>query len=393
LAGPDRRQIPRSGVKLDRATALTEAARGAPKARDQGGGGLRDEIVVLDEFLPPDVYANLAGLVAGQSMAYGSRSNSQTDPHGHWSRKFVAAGRHNLADVAPFLDGNEALEAVNVAWKFLNLTRLKNSVLIRCYLNGYTYGTDGYFHTDSNRADEHTAILFMNESWDPDWAGETVFLDERGDIVRAVLPKRNRAVVFPAHTRHAGRGVSRKCTALRQTLIFKARKRRSGNFEKLSGFLTQRGAAAIAHKEGSLHDHLVRTFAILEARGFADRVCFGGGLHAIYGTNAFAHALMSPADRAAIASRFGAEAERLAYLFSVLDRPGALESAPEPKRDSVVVEQRDKRKVELALKTYEDLRAIECANLLDQKALAKHPNLARMWNRRTQPAEAGRGGA
>lgn len=366
--------------------------RGAEGA-DQGGGGLRDEILVLDEFLPPDVYENLAGLVANESMAYGSRSNSQTDPHGHWSRKFVAAGRHNLADVAPVLDANEALEAVNVAWKFLNLTRLKNGVLIRCYLNGYTYGTDGYFHTDSNRADEHTAILFMNESWDPDWAGETVFLDERGDIARAVLPRRNRAIIFPARMRHAGRGVSRKCMALRQTLIFKVRKRRSGNFEKLSGFLSNRGAARIAHQEGSLHDHLVRTFSILESRGFEEQVCFGGGLHAIYGTNAFAHALMTPADRATIASRFGAEAERLAYLFSVLDRPGTLESPQELKHDMVVLEQRDKRKVELPLKTYEDLRAIECANLLDQKALAKHRNLGRIWTERAGLAEADRGAA
>src|SRR5258707_1275606 len=92
---------------------------------------------------------------------------------------------------------------------------LKKSVLIRCYLNGYTYGTDGYFHSDSNRADEHTVIVFMNDEWEPDWAGETVFLDERGDIVRSVLPKRNRAIIFAARLRHAGRGVSRKCVELR----------------------------------------------------------------------------------------------------------------------------------------------------------------------------------
>src|SRR5271155_598159 len=141
-------------------------------------------------------------------MAYGARSNSDTDPHGHWSRKFVRADQHNLADISYMLQGHEKFEALSVAWNFLKLTRLKNSLLIRCYLNGYTYGTDGYFHSDSHRADEHTAILFMNEEWDPDWAGETVFLDEGGDIAMSVLPKRNRAIVFPSLLRHAGRGVS-----------------------------------------------------------------------------------------------------------------------------------------------------------------------------------------
>jgi SM-20-related protein len=199
---------------------------------------MRDKIVVLDDVLPSDVYENLAQFIANETMSYGSRSNSRTDPHGHWSRKFVSAGRHNLADVSYLLDGE--FDAINVAWKFLNVTHLKNSVLIRCYLNGYTYGTDGYFHSDSNRADEHTAIVFMNNEWEPDWAGETVFLDERGDIVRSVLPKRNRAIVFPARLWHAGRGVSRKCVELRQTLIFKVRKTRSNNFERLSVFLSVR---------------------------------------------------------------------------------------------------------------------------------------------------------
>lgn len=236
----------------------------------------------------------------------------------------------------------------------------------------------------SNRADEYTAILFMNETWEPDWAGETVFLDEHGDIARAVLPKRNRAIMFPARMRHAGRGVSRKCMQLRQTLIFKVRKRRSGKFERLSLFLRKRGATNLPHKEGSLHDHLVRTFSILESGGFEEEVCFGAGLHAIYGTNAFGHRLVTLDDRATIADEFGEGAERLAYLFSVLDRPETLESPLELDRDAAVVRQGDARRVELPIKTFGDLRMIECANLLDQKALAKHQSLSRAWNDETE---------
>jgi 2OG-Fe(II) oxygenase superfamily len=341
---------------------------------------MRNEIVVLDDVLPLNVYQKLAEFIANETMSYGSRSNSRTDPHGHWSRKFVAAGRHNLADVSYLLEKNEELDALNATWNFLKTSRLKNSILIRCYLNGYTYGTDGYFHSDSDREDEHTAIIFMNDEWEPDWAGETVFLDETGDITRSVLPKRNRGILFPAHLCHAGRGVSRKCVELRQTLIFKTRTRRSDNFERLSIFLRERGAMRLSHRKGSLHDHLVRTFYVLESCGFEDQVCFGGGLHAIYGTSVFTHSLMTRLDKSTIVEEFGEGSEHLAYLFSVLDRPRTLTLPLELNEDTVVVEQRDGRKRELPKKIFEDLRKIECANLLDQSLLGKHKSLSILWN-------------
>ena len=351
---------------------------------------MSDEILVLDDVLPPEAYDNLARFVASEPMEYGSLSNARTDPHGHWTRKFVAAGRHNLADVSFLIEENPQFEALNAAWRMLRDARLQESLLIRCYLNGYTYGTDGYFHTDSERADERTAIVYMADKWDPDWAGETTFLDARGEIVKSVLPKRNRAVIFPGNLRHAARGVSRKCMILRETLIFKARKKRSGNFEKLSTFLVRNGALDLGHQTGSLHDHLVRTFAILEARGLADEVCFGGGLHAVYGTNIFAHALMTRAAKPAIVEEFGEDAEELAYLFSTLNRPATLDSPLELTREGAVAMLRDGQNIALSRKTFDDLRMIECANLIDQNALAKFPALAEAWNARpaADPAPA-----
>jgi SM-20-related protein len=183
------------------------------------------DIVVVDDFLPPNAFENLVRFISNEPMIYGARSNFRTDPHGHWSRNFVTAGRLNLADVSGDLEGNEEAAPLNSAWKFLRDTRLENELLIRCYLNGYTYGTDGYFHADSERADEHTTIVYMNDYWEPDWAGETVFLGKDGDIVKSFLPRTNRAVIFPADIQHAGRSVSRKCMVLRKALIFKSRKK------------------------------------------------------------------------------------------------------------------------------------------------------------------------
>ena len=336
-------------------------------------------ILVLDDFLPSPEYDALADLTSNASLTYGSRSNMRTDPHGHWSCSFVEADRMNLADVAIDLSRDERLAPLERAWGFLRDARLSNDVLIRCYLNAYTYGTDGYFHVDSQRPDEHTTILYLNDYWEPDWAGETVFLDSRGEILRSVLPKGNRAIIFPSDVQHAGRGVSRKCTALRKTLVFKTRRRRSGDFERLSAFLRRAGAAKHGHRSGTLHDHLVRTFSLLEAMGCDESVCFGGGLHSIYGTNTYGHAVLSQSDRAKVVEEFGARAEELAWLFATLDRPKTLESPKELTEQVAVVALRGGQAITLPRTTYDDLRRIECANLEDQDELSRHGTLSAIW--------------
>lgn len=340
---------------------------------------MSEEVVVLEDFLPRRTYEALSQLLSLEPLAYGSRSNFKTDPHGHWSRDFVGAGPHNLADVAGLLVANEAFSPLNAAWRFLRDTQLPESVLVRCYLNGYTYGTDGYFHTDSERPEEHTAILYINDYWDPDWAGETVFLGNDGDIVKAVLPRQNRAVVFPSNTRHAGRSVSRKCVVLRKTLIFKARNKRSDNFERLSTFLQKAGAAARGHETGSLHDHLARTFSMLEAKGLEPDVCLGGGLHAIYGTGTFGPGMVPPGAKADVLREFGPKAEELAHLFSVLKRPSTLEAPLALDAAAAVVELESGQTIEISRSTFDGLRYIECANLADQGALARHRALSALW--------------
>src|ERR1700678_189769 len=327
---------------------------------------MSEGIIVVDDFLPRHEYDTLAQLIATEPLAYGSRSNFKTDPHGHWSRDFVAAGPHNLADVADLLGADDTVAPVNAAWRFLRDTRLPDSVLVRCYLNGYTYGTDGYFHTDSQRPDEHTTILYVNDYWEPDWAGETVFLGADGDIIKAVLPRHNRAVIFPSGTQHAGRSVSRKCMVLRKTLIFKARKTRSNDFEQLSAFLRKAGAADRGHETGTLHDHLVRTYSMLEAKGLDRGVCLGGGLHAIYGTSTFGRGVLARDARAEVAGEFGERAEELSHLFSVLKRPGTLESPSALNAETAVVELVSGQTLELSRSTLYNLRQIECANLADQ---------------------------
>jgi hypothetical protein len=125
----------------------------------------------------------------------------------------------------------------------------------------------------------------------------------------------------------------------------------------------------------------VRTFSNLEKRGFDRNVCFAGGLHAIYGTNAFRHAVVTRASRSRIVEAFGEKAEYLAYLFSILERPKTLESPLKLEGQTAVVETRNKDKLSLERTIFDDLRKIECANLADQKVLERYETLCENWRR------------
>jgi hypothetical protein len=128
-----------------------------------------------------------------------------------------------------------------------------------------------------------------------------------------------------------------------------------------------------------LHDHLVRTFSLLEERRFDESVCFGGGLHSVYGTNAYGLAVLTPHDRATVAEEFGERAEQLASLFGMLERPQTLDSPRELTDQAAVVELRGGQTISLQRELFDDLRKIECANLADQSELPKHGTLSAIW--------------
>lgn len=343
--------------------------------------------ILLNNFFPPDLYAALRKAVQAVPMSYGSKSNGRTDPHGHWSWKPVHDDRKNLADLTGLIDDFRELAA---GWRFLLHHKLtdwsglsgegsgKTYKLIRCYANGYTYGTDGYFHTDSDQEGDLTVILYICDEWQMDWAGETVVSD--GKTYWAYLPSPNRVLIIPSNMLHAARSVSRKCTSLRTTLMWKARPARSVNFESLSAFLTSNGALSKQHSKGTLHDHLMRVFALLEPRS-TETVSIGGGLHSIYGTNAFKGAIFSatPDNRAMVAEAFGGEAESRAYEFFLADRPKTFDR--DVGQEAVAVKLRYDSDHWVANQLFRDLQLIECANLADQGSLDKWPNLKRLWEK------------
>jgi hypothetical protein len=87
------------------------------------------------------------------------------------------------------------------------------------------------------------------------------------------------------------------------------------------------GADKIKHSGRTLYDHLVGTHDLLEAWGNREPVCVAGAFHSVYGTKHFKHQAWPIADRATIRKLIGPEAELLAYIFCVADRPKAFLAA------------------------------------------------------------------
>jgi hypothetical protein len=75
----------------------------------------------------------------------------------------------------------------------------------------------------------------------------------------------------------------------------------------------------------TLGEHLTNTYDDLKRMGADEDVALAGGLHSIYGTNAFRSASLGPDKRPVIRQLFGERAERLAWLFSQINRPRCFE--------------------------------------------------------------------
>ena len=65
------------------------------------------------------------------------------------------------------------------------------------------------YHPDNSSEASLTFLVYLNTFWHPEWGGETLFCDDKGDVELAVACKPNRAVIFPSSVLHKPSGTSR----------------------------------------------------------------------------------------------------------------------------------------------------------------------------------------
>lgn len=268
-----------------------------------------------------DLLKGVTNKYVSSGLNYGWKSNSKLSyDQGHWNKQIVKNSKHFPCDMSstPVLSRHPEVEKL---WKIINFAVGGSRGLLRAYINGYTYGTDGYAHRDDEIVNvihgrhsvAETAIVYLNKEWDINWCGETVIFDEDKEIAASVLPKYGRVLVFDSHMLHAARPLSRVCGELRLILAIK-----TFDLQIVSEpikFL-QKNATAISHSNKTFFEHLFNTMLNLESRKNDKDVLLAGLFHSIYGTEYFQHNLHI--SREFVKNLIGDYSESLAYEFCTI---------------------------------------------------------------------------
>ncbi len=143
-------------------------------------------------------------------------------------------------------------------------------------------------------------------------------------------------------------------------------------------YLLAHGAASTSHSGRTLWDHLVGVHQILCNHQAPDYLCVAGLFHSVYGTQAFKRVTVEKTLRHEVQQLIGQQAESLVMAFSELPRPKLFEQYVR-NQDSI----NDLPDWIVTLDTafnkqqfLQDLLALECANLAEQRVLHEFPWLA-----------------
>jgi len=134
------------------------------------------------------------------------------------------------------------------------------------------------------------------------------------------------------------------------------------------------GADSVSHSGRTLYDHLVGTHDLLLEWGALRHVRLAGLFHSIYGTVYFKPQCLQPTlkNRELVSELIGEKAERLAYIFCVVDRRDILDLNLETDPFRYVVRNaRDGGTILLTPQEVLDLLMIAQANLVEQREHVK----------------------
>jgi hypothetical protein len=146
---------------------------------------------------------------------------------------------------------------------------------------------------------------------------------------------------------------------------------------KYQDYLLAHSADKQAHSGLTLWSHLSGVHDILQRAKQPEYVCIAGLFHSVYGTKSFKPVTIEKSRRAEVAGLIGIEAEALAFAFCELPRPKLFEAALRSKQTPKEINAFAQIGNEPQTQFYQDLLALECANLLEQRVLQEFPSLAR----------------
>ncbi|MBV6827264.1 2OG-Fe(II) oxygenase [Pseudomonas sp. PD9R] len=182
-----------------------------------------NEIFVVDNFLTREEEERINLNLKGAIWRYNWPNYEQLPFIRPCWHVFIAGrGRPDRQSCAQELVNNEPWCFLSGFWERISKLHDLNTTLLGVYANGQTFGQDTIIHRDNKTHPGLSVIVFCNEHWPTSWGGELVFYDDKKEnIIKSVLPKSRRVVIFDGRIPHAARSPSVKCDQVRMTLAFK----------------------------------------------------------------------------------------------------------------------------------------------------------------------------
>jgi len=173
-------------------------------------------IKVIDNVLPNDTLYG-ATITAERSKTYGllhGAGFSRDQFKYNWPL-------YSSVDGTPF-ENEEMLEL----WSEVKKHIPNNTRLHRAYINAHTYGVEDTIHQDDQDLKQGlTVIVYLCHGWYAQWGGSTnIYSGNSADnleITHAILPKKNRILIFDKDLPHMVTPLSRLFTGVRLTCMFK----------------------------------------------------------------------------------------------------------------------------------------------------------------------------
>jgi SM-20-related protein len=182
-----------------------------------------NEIYIVNDFLTESEEVGINILLKGGVWRY-NWPNYEELPFVRpcWHVFIAGKGRPDRQSCLEELSSTESWRFLIGFWERFSTLHNFNMTLLGVYANGQTFGQDTIIHRDNKTHPGLTVIVFCNEHWPTSWGGELVFYDDtKENIIKAVLPKSRRIVIFDGRIPHAARSPSVKCDQVRMTLAFK----------------------------------------------------------------------------------------------------------------------------------------------------------------------------
>ncbi len=104
-----------------------------------------------------------------------------------------------------------------------NIYDVTGETIIKCariYLNGATFGQQGYLHVDSFEYTSRTLLIYCKPEWKKEWGGGTLFDCDDGSE-KIFFPRPNSGVYFDSTIFHHSQPSSKDFNGLRVTLAYK----------------------------------------------------------------------------------------------------------------------------------------------------------------------------